>query len=122
ALSRQIRDLEDEIGFSLLKRTAKSVRLMDAGREFLDNARGLLQSADDAVTKARAVASAEPTELRSCTSLLSRNEFRSVSSEQKADSAQPQKNSGSAPKKLRQTNSSPLIVAFSVSAFGLLEC
>ena len=63
ALSRQIRDLEDEIGFSLLERTAKSVRLTDAGRGFLDNARALLQNADDAVTKARAVASAEPTEL-----------------------------------------------------------
>jgi DNA-binding transcriptional LysR family regulator len=63
ALSRQIRDLEDEIGFSLLERTAKSVRLTDAGRAFLDNARGLLQNADEAVTKARAVASAEPTEL-----------------------------------------------------------
>ena len=63
ALSRQIRDLEDEIGFSLLERTAKSVRLTDAGRAFLDNARALLQNADDAVTKARAVASAEPTEL-----------------------------------------------------------
>ena len=63
ALSRQIRDLEDEIGFSLLERTAKSVRLTDAGRAFLDNARALLQNADDAVTKARAVASAEPAEL-----------------------------------------------------------
>jgi len=63
ALSRQIRDLEDEIGFSLLERTAKSVRLTDAGRKFLDNARALLQNADEAVTKARAVASAEPTEL-----------------------------------------------------------
>jgi DNA-binding transcriptional LysR family regulator len=63
-LSRQIRDLEDEIGFSLLQRTAKSVRLTDAGRAFLDNARALLQSADEAVTKARAVANAEPTELR----------------------------------------------------------
>ena len=63
ALSRQIRDLEDEIGFSLLERTAKSVRLTAAGRVFLDNARALLQNADDAVTKARAVASAEPTEL-----------------------------------------------------------
>jgi DNA-binding transcriptional LysR family regulator len=63
ALSRQIRDLEDEIGFSLLERTAKSVRLTDAGRAFLDNARALLQNADEAVTKARAVASAEPTEL-----------------------------------------------------------
>src|SRR4029078_190017 len=63
ALSRQIRDLEDEIGFALLERTAKSVRLTDAGRAFLDNARALLQNADEAVTKARAVASAEPTEL-----------------------------------------------------------
>lgn len=63
ALSRQIRDLEDELGFGLLERTAKSVRLTDAGREFLDNARALLQNADEAVTKARAVASAEPTEL-----------------------------------------------------------
>ena len=63
ALSRQIRDLEDEIGFCLLERTAKSVRLTDAGRAFLDNARALLQNADEAVKKARAVASAEPTEL-----------------------------------------------------------
>src|SRR4029077_11598486 len=48
---------------SLLERTAKSVRLTDAGRAFLDNARMLLQNADEAVTKARAVASAEPSEL-----------------------------------------------------------
>jgi DNA-binding transcriptional LysR family regulator len=63
ALSRQIRDLEDEIGFGLLERTAKSVRLTDAGRAFLDDARELLQRADEAVKKARGVASAEPTEL-----------------------------------------------------------
>src|SRR5689334_94203 len=63
ALSRQIRDLEDEIGFGLLERTAKSVRLTEAGRAFLNDARALLQQADDAVKKARAVASAEPSEL-----------------------------------------------------------
>src|SRR5437016_11866807 len=63
ALSRQLRDLEEELGFSMLERTAKSVRLTDAGRAFLDNARALLQNADEAVTKARAVASAAPTEL-----------------------------------------------------------
>ena len=62
ALSRQIRDLEDEIGFCLLERTAKSVRLTDAGRAFLNDARTLLQNADEAVKKARAIASAEPTE------------------------------------------------------------
>jgi len=62
-LSRQIRDLEDELGFLLLKRTAKSVSLTEAGRTFLNEARAVLQHADEAVTKARAVASAEPTEL-----------------------------------------------------------
>ena len=52
ALSRQIRDVEDEIGFCLLERTAKSVRLTDAGRAFLNDARTLLQQADEAVKKA----------------------------------------------------------------------
>jgi len=64
ALSRQIRDLEDEIGFCLLERTAKSVRLTEAGRAFLSDARALLQQADEAVKKARAIAGAEPTELK----------------------------------------------------------
>jgi LysR family transcriptional regulator, benzoate and cis,cis-muconate-responsive activator of ben and cat genes len=64
ALSRQIRDLEDEIGFCLLERTAKSVRLTDAGRAFLSDARALLQQADEAVKKARAIAGAESTELK----------------------------------------------------------
>ena len=63
ALSRQIRDLEDEIGFHLLERTAKSVRLTEAGRTFLNDARAVLQNADEAVKKARAIASEEPTEL-----------------------------------------------------------
>jgi LysR family transcriptional regulator, benzoate and cis,cis-muconate-responsive activator of ben and cat genes len=64
ALSRQIRDLEDEIGFSLLERTAKSVRLTEAGRAFLNDARALLENADEAVKKARAVAGKFETELR----------------------------------------------------------
>jgi len=63
ALSKQVRDLEDEIGFSLLKRTAKSARLTEAGRSFLDKARALLQQAEEAVKEARAIATAEPTEL-----------------------------------------------------------
>src|SRR6201988_58271 len=62
ALSRQIRDLEDEIGFCLLERTAKSVRLTKAGRALLDEARRVLQRADEAVKKARSVAT-EPSEL-----------------------------------------------------------
>jgi len=64
AVSRQIRDLEDEIGFCLLERTAKSVRLTDAGDAFLNDARALLQQAEEAVKKARAIASTEPTELK----------------------------------------------------------
>src|SRR6266571_8476029 len=56
ALSRQIHDLEDEIGFSLLERTAKSVRLTEAGRTFLTEARAVLQRAEDAVKAARTIA------------------------------------------------------------------
>jgi LysR family transcriptional regulator, benzoate and cis,cis-muconate-responsive activator of ben and cat genes len=56
ALSRQVRDLEDELGFLLLERTAKSVRLTDAGRVFLAEAREVLKRSTQAVDKARAVA------------------------------------------------------------------
>jgi DNA-binding transcriptional LysR family regulator len=57
ALSRQLRDLEDELGFSLFQRSAKSVRLTEAGRTFLIEARAVLQRANDAVKSARAIAS-----------------------------------------------------------------
>lgn len=56
ALSRQIHDLEDEIGFQLLRRSAKSVRLTEAGKVFLTEARAVLQRAVEAVQAARAVA------------------------------------------------------------------
>ena len=56
SLSRQIRDLEEELGVQLLERTAKSVRLTDAGRAFLEEARAILKHADEAVLKARGVA------------------------------------------------------------------
>ena len=56
SLSRQIRDLEDEVGVPLFKRTARSVRLTDSGRAFLEKARVILKLADDAVLKARSVA------------------------------------------------------------------
>lgn len=54
-LSRQIRDLEDEIGFQLFERSAKSVRLTAAGKIFLTEARAVLHHAEEAVKKARAV-------------------------------------------------------------------
>jgi DNA-binding transcriptional LysR family regulator len=64
SLSRQIRDLEDEVGVQLLERTAKSVRLTDAGRAFLEESRAILKQADEAMLKARAVAGKLETELR----------------------------------------------------------
>jgi len=63
ALSRQIRDLEEEIGSCLFERTAKSMRLTDVGRVFLDDARALLKQASDAFKRARAFASKESTKL-----------------------------------------------------------
>jgi DNA-binding transcriptional LysR family regulator len=56
ALSRQIHDLEEELGFALFERSAKSVHLTEAGKTFLGEARAVLQRADDAVKAARAVA------------------------------------------------------------------
>ncbi len=55
-VSRQIHDLEAEIGFQLFERGAKSLRLTAAGDVFLAEARAVLRRADDAVAKARAVA------------------------------------------------------------------
>jgi len=53
-ISRQIHDLEDEIGFLLFERSGKSVRLTVAGKIFFGEARDILQRTADAVKKARA--------------------------------------------------------------------
>jgi DNA-binding transcriptional LysR family regulator len=63
ALSRQVRDLEDELGFPLLRRTAKAVALTDAGRVFLTEAKGVLARAEAAVAAAREVATGRRGEL-----------------------------------------------------------
>ena len=62
-LSRQIRDLEQELGFPLLERNAKSVRLTDAGKTFHAEARAALQRVEDGVKAARAVATGGQGEL-----------------------------------------------------------
>ena len=55
-LSRQIRDLESSIGAKLFDRGGKSIRLTEAGRLFLMEARSVLQRADEATELIRAVA------------------------------------------------------------------
>jgi LysR family transcriptional regulator, hca operon transcriptional activator len=56
SLSRQIRDLEDEVGTPLFLRGAKGVQLTPAGRVFLDHARVMLSQAETAVQSARQTA------------------------------------------------------------------
>ena len=56
SLSRQIRDLEHEVGIALFRRSARGVQLTAAGRVFLDHARLLLSQAETAVRSARQVA------------------------------------------------------------------
>ncbi|HEV8540805.1 MAG TPA: LysR family transcriptional regulator, partial [Verrucomicrobiae bacterium] len=55
-ISRQIRDLEDEIGIQLFERTAKSVKLSPAGKIFVKEARAVLQRAEEALKNVRAAA------------------------------------------------------------------
>src|SRR5664279_412032 len=63
-LSRQIRDLEQELGVDLFRRTAKSLTLTEAGKIFLVEARAVLLRAEKAVLTVRAVAANERGQLR----------------------------------------------------------
>jgi LysR family hca operon transcriptional activator len=56
SLSRQIRDLEDEVGAQLLTRRARGIELTPAGRAFLDHARVVLSQVEAATEAARRVA------------------------------------------------------------------
>ena len=56
SLSRQIRDLETEVGVRLLERQARGVALTDAGRVFLDHARLALSQVEAATNGARRIA------------------------------------------------------------------
>jgi len=62
-LSRQIRDLEDEIGVALFDHGAKSVRLTETGKVFLTEACAVLQRADEAVQMVKAVANGQRGEI-----------------------------------------------------------
>src|SRR5712692_8995311 len=56
SLSRQIRDLEDEVGAQLLRRSARGIELTPAGRAFLYHARSVLSQVEAAAEAARRAA------------------------------------------------------------------
>src|SRR5258706_5933178 len=64
ALSRQIQDLEEEIGFKLFDRLARGVKISAAGRLFMEDARRILQQVNEATARAKRVALGQSGTLR----------------------------------------------------------
>ena len=64
ALSRQIQDLEREVGFLLFERLPRGVRLSEAGKVFLSDARRILQDVEDAKRRAERIALGQAGTLR----------------------------------------------------------
>src|SRR5215470_7445165 len=64
ALSRQIQDLEDEVGFKLFERMPRGVKLSIAGKLFLEDARRILQEVNEAAARAARVARGQSGTLR----------------------------------------------------------
>ena len=63
SLTRQIRDLEEEIGVRLLDRTRQKVRLTDEGRSFLADAKRVLNLAREIVESVQSLGRRETTAL-----------------------------------------------------------
>ena len=66
ALSRQIQDLEEEVGFKLFDRLPRGVKLSVAGKLFLEDARRILQAVGEATARAAHVARGQSGTLRVC--------------------------------------------------------
>jgi DNA-binding transcriptional LysR family regulator len=64
ALSRQIQDLEQEIGFRLFDRLPRGVKISEAGKLFLSDVRRILQDVNDATARAKRIASGQSGTLR----------------------------------------------------------
>src|SRR2546430_17057795 len=64
ALSRQVQDLEREIGFKLFDRLSRGVKLSSAGKLFLEEARGILPDRKNAAERERRVAHGQSGTLR----------------------------------------------------------
>ena len=63
-MSRNVQELEDEIGVDLLRRGPRGVSLTAEGKLFLEEARELLKRADESVERVRALARGEYGELQ----------------------------------------------------------
>ena len=59
SLSRQIQDLENEVGLEFFTRSRRGVTLTSEGKIFLEDAKDLLKHADEALRKVRAAARGE---------------------------------------------------------------
>src|ERR1700736_1701114 len=64
ALSRQIQDLEQEVGFKLFERLPRGVKLGAAGKLFLEDARRILREVNEAAARAARVARGQSGTLR----------------------------------------------------------
>jgi DNA-binding transcriptional LysR family regulator len=64
ALSRQIQDLEEEVGFKLFDRLPRGVKLSVAGKLFLEDARRILQAVSEATARAAHMARGQSGTLR----------------------------------------------------------
>jgi DNA-binding transcriptional LysR family regulator len=64
ALSRQIQDLEEDVGFKLFDRLPRGVKLSAAGELFLEDARRILQAVSEATARAARVAHGQSGTLR----------------------------------------------------------
>ncbi|WP_415921665.1 LysR family transcriptional regulator [Tateyamaria sp. SN6-1] len=64
AVSRQIRDLEAELGVTLLIREGRRVALSEAGLAFAERARAVLAATDEAVAEARRIERGEAGHIR----------------------------------------------------------
>src|SRR5260370_9228805 len=64
AFSRQIQDLEEELGFKLFERLPRGVKLSAAGKLFLEDARCILQEVSDSAGRAGRVARGKSGTLR----------------------------------------------------------
>jgi DNA-binding transcriptional LysR family regulator len=70
-LSRQIKQLEEELGCALFERTAKALRLTSAGKVFMKEARDILRRVERAAEAARAEAASGPVRIGYAPSLAS---------------------------------------------------